>query len=159
MKKYAKIVSSIVVQTQPNEQDGFVEVDDNVICGMVQNGEIFEYPLKDLETIRILKLNEIKESFETESNKDIEYNGNIYHGGQQSGDSIKSYSDLQTLKGIDVFFVTDINKDPIQMTDSEIKDLLILIGDSVTDSFFNSQTKEKAINDAETIEDIELIQW
>ncbi len=42
--KYAKIVNNIAVQIQPNKETGFVEVDDTVVCGMVQNGDLFENP-------------------------------------------------------------------------------------------------------------------
>ena len=35
--KYALIVDSLIVQVQPNSQYGFVEVVDDVVCGMTQN--------------------------------------------------------------------------------------------------------------------------
>jgi len=57
--KYAKIENDVVVQVQPNKQDGFVEVEDSVICGMVKNGEIFEIPKKSDEEINQKRLNEI----------------------------------------------------------------------------------------------------
>ena len=42
--KYAKIVNGIVVQTQPNKQDGFIEVADDVVCTQIQEGELFVNP-------------------------------------------------------------------------------------------------------------------
>ena len=41
--KYAKIENSIVVQVQPNKQDGFLQVDDYVIAGMIKdkNGDYY----------------------------------------------------------------------------------------------------------------------
>ena len=31
--KYAKIVDGVVVQIQPNDEEGFIEVPDDVVCG------------------------------------------------------------------------------------------------------------------------------
>ena len=42
--RYAKIENNIVVQTQPNLEDGFIEVDDNVICGQIKEGNNFINP-------------------------------------------------------------------------------------------------------------------
>lgn len=42
---YAKIVEGVVKQTQPNEQEGFIFVDDNVICGqLLVDGEFINPP-------------------------------------------------------------------------------------------------------------------
>ncbi len=35
---YIKLVDNIVVQKQPNKDDGFIEVYDSVICGMLHDG-------------------------------------------------------------------------------------------------------------------------
>lgn len=35
--RYAKIENNIVVQIQPNKEDGFIKVIDNVVCGQVKN--------------------------------------------------------------------------------------------------------------------------
>lgn len=43
--RYAKLINDIVVQIQPNNQDGFIEVDNKVVCGMIKNGEVFENPV------------------------------------------------------------------------------------------------------------------
>jgi hypothetical protein len=42
--KYALIENNIVVQIQPNRQNGFIEVDRSVICGMIKNGDSFISP-------------------------------------------------------------------------------------------------------------------
>jgi len=34
--KYAKIESNKVAQVQPSPEDGFVEIPDNVVCGMIK---------------------------------------------------------------------------------------------------------------------------
>jgi len=35
---YVKIQDNIVVQKQPNDQGGFVKVDNTIVCGMVHDG-------------------------------------------------------------------------------------------------------------------------
>ena len=37
--KYAKIVNNIVEQIQPNSEAGFIEVADDIVCGMLDNGD------------------------------------------------------------------------------------------------------------------------
>jgi hypothetical protein len=44
--KYAKIENNIVIQIQPNEEEGFVEVSDNVFCGMELVDEKFIISLR-----------------------------------------------------------------------------------------------------------------
>lgn len=41
---WIKVENGVVVQKQPNFQDGFIKVSDDVICGMVQNGADFVAP-------------------------------------------------------------------------------------------------------------------
>ena len=43
---WVKIENNIVVQKQPYQEDGFVEVADTVICGMEQVGDSFVIPPK-----------------------------------------------------------------------------------------------------------------
>lgn len=43
--KYALIVNNKVEQVQPNSKDGFVKVEDNVVCGMVLNNGVYENPV------------------------------------------------------------------------------------------------------------------
>lgn len=63
--KYALIIDNIVVQVQPNEQEGFVEVSDDVACGMIKEGDIFVNPiitktLEEIEKEETIKLKEEK---------------------------------------------------------------------------------------------------
>ena len=47
---WVKIENNIVVQKQPYQEEGFVEVADNVICGMEQVGDSFIVPPKSFES-------------------------------------------------------------------------------------------------------------
>ena len=46
---WVKIENNIVIQKQPYQEDGFVEVADTVICGMEQVGNSFVVPPKTFE--------------------------------------------------------------------------------------------------------------
>ena len=46
---WVKIENNIVVQKQPYQEDGFVEVADSVICGMEQVGDSFVVPPKTFD--------------------------------------------------------------------------------------------------------------
>ena len=46
---WVKIENNIVVQKQPYQENGFVEVADDVYCGMKQDGDSFVIPPKTLE--------------------------------------------------------------------------------------------------------------
>lgn len=49
--KYALIIDGKVEQVQPNEEIGFVEVDDEVVCGMVKEGVNFIIPVQPIIVI------------------------------------------------------------------------------------------------------------
>lgn len=51
--KYAKIENNIIIQIQPNKEDGFVKVDENVVCGMIQNEDgSFSNPI--IEVVQVI---------------------------------------------------------------------------------------------------------
>jgi hypothetical protein len=60
--KYAKITNGIVEQIQPNQEDGFIEVSDDVICGQVDNGDgSFSNPAPTSEQLTAAKWAEYSE--------------------------------------------------------------------------------------------------
>lgn len=61
--KYALIIDNIVVQIQPNPQDGFIEVEDNICCGMIEQGITFVNPVfeKTPEEIEVERIQSIKQ--------------------------------------------------------------------------------------------------
>ncbi len=82
--KYAKIIDNIVFQVQPNKQEGFVEVDENIVCGMLKDGDEFVKPNATLEQAKTDKKQELTNAFNEESTKDVDVNGVLYHGGFDS---------------------------------------------------------------------------
>lgn len=47
---YVKIIEGVVIQKQPDEEDGFVYAPDIVVCGMIYNGSGFVLPEPDIES-------------------------------------------------------------------------------------------------------------
>jgi len=41
---YVKIKDNVVIQKQPNDAPGFVEVDEDVVCGQIKQGNVFVNP-------------------------------------------------------------------------------------------------------------------
>lgn len=60
--KYAKLKDNIVIQIQPNKERGFVEVPDDVICGMIKTADGFIIPevVKTIEEIQQEIINKVQ---------------------------------------------------------------------------------------------------
>ena len=62
---YAKITNDIVTQIQPNNEAGFTQVPDNVVCGMIKQVDgTFIVPATSLADIKAAKISEINASCE-----------------------------------------------------------------------------------------------
>ena len=46
---WVKIDNNIIIQKQPYQEEGFVEAPDNVICGMIKEGDSFVNPPETLD--------------------------------------------------------------------------------------------------------------
>ena len=57
--RYASIVENKIVQIQPNQQEGFIEVDDTVTCGMIRNEDgTFSVPPQTAQAVLNIKIRE-----------------------------------------------------------------------------------------------------
>ena len=69
--KYAKIESNKVIQVQPSPEEGFVEVSDNVVCGMIKgsDGTFVNPPIpqEQLDSQRIGEIGERLKEIDVES--------------------------------------------------------------------------------------------
>ena len=43
--KYVKVIDGVVVQKQPNAQEGFIQAPDDVVCGWLYDGTTFTAPV------------------------------------------------------------------------------------------------------------------
>lgn len=51
MTAFVKIEGGVVVQKQPNDEPGFIEAPDDVVCGMLFDGEEFSLPVIEPQII------------------------------------------------------------------------------------------------------------
>lgn len=61
--RYAQIIDGVVVQTQPNEENGFIEYDEaeiQVVPGMLYDGNDFSDPPVDLDALEFVKRSQAK---------------------------------------------------------------------------------------------------
>jgi len=62
--KYAKIINNVVTQIQPNIENGFIEVSNTIVCGMMQTDIGFEAP-KNILTPEQIKEENIQQTQKT----------------------------------------------------------------------------------------------
>ena len=155
--KYAKIVNNVVTQIQPNSQAGFIKVDNNVVCGMVEDNGTFTNPPETLEQAKATKLNQIELDYNTTDSEPITLNGTIYFGGSESAKSIRDYVDGNRLEGITTHNIWDINGTEKSHTDAEAKAVVIAIGDASSVNDFNKKNRKVALAIASTILEVEAV--
>lgn len=62
--KYAKIENGVVAQVQPNKDTGFVQVQDDVVCGMIDNSDgTFSKPEKNIDSLKQKALSKALDAF------------------------------------------------------------------------------------------------
>lgn len=54
--RYVKIENGVVVQKQPYPGDGFIEVSDDVVCGMTYDGREFSVPVPPVRVPRVVSM-------------------------------------------------------------------------------------------------------
>ena len=52
---------NVVIQTQPNEQEGFIKCDNYVVCGMLYDGDVFKAPEPEPASIQ-QQIDELEDS-------------------------------------------------------------------------------------------------
>lgn len=96
---YVKIVSGVVVQKQYSPADGFVEVDDSVVCGMLFDGVAYSIPPESLDDIKAAKLLELKTAADAVGVQPVVHNLISWHGGYESAMKIKGKVDMLEFGG------------------------------------------------------------
>lgn len=114
---------------------------------------------KDLENSKTEKYIEIKKDFTTQESESILIDGVQYQGGYNSAiklDSAKRLSESAGLNGI-VFY--DAQNNPHELLLKDANDIVVAIAGKYQKDFGKYQGLKVAIKDAETIEQVELIEW
>lgn len=110
--KYALIIKGVVEQIQPNKEIGFIEVDDEVVCGMIDSGlGIFTIPTITIQMAKEAKIQDIENAFNIASNLPITIGTKSYNGGKESASSIMAGVDLANLNLETSIQIWDINND------------------------------------------------
>lgn len=95
--RYAKISEGVVVQTQPNEDNGFVEYDEteiNVIVGMLYDGDNFTIPVTTVSKVLANRLTDVSDLFYSK------ISGGFPFDDPQQNPQVFEYSD-SSLKWLD----------------------------------------------------------
>lgn len=84
MNKFAKIENDIVVQVQPHDSEGFVEVADSIFCGLIHDGSAsyaegsFTSPSDSLETKISQKQHAAQNIYQEKINDGFTFEGNVF---------------------------------------------------------------------------------
>lgn len=114
---------------------------------------------KDLENSKTEKYIEIKKDFTTQESESILIDGVQYQGGYDSAiklDSAKRLSESAGAVGV-VFY--DAQNNPHELLLKDTNDIVVAIAGKYQKDFGKYQGLKVAIKDAETIEQVELIEW
>ena len=114
---------------------------------------------KDLENSKTEKYIEIKKDFTTQESESILIDGVQYQGGYGSAiklDSAKRLSESAGAVGV-VFY--DAQDNPHELLLKDANDIVVAIAGKYQKDFGKYQGLKVAIKDAETIEQVELIEW
>ena len=114
---------------------------------------------KDLENSKTEKYIEIKKDFTTQESESILIDGVQYQGGYDSAiklDSAKRLSESAGAVGV-VFY--DAQNNPHELLLKDANDIVVAIAGKYQKDFGKYQALKVAIKYAETIEQVELIEW
>lgn len=107
------------------------------------------------------KFNELKNKYEIEANKTINFQGNTFHGGLHSAYMAKGKSDMiARFKAANqevppyVLTFNNIDHDPITLDTESLQDLSMAIGMAYEDAFQRKANIKKKINSLQTIDEI-----
>jgi len=158
--KYAKIINNTVVQIQPNKEDGFIKIDDNIICGMVQNEDkTFSLPEKDIEQVRDLKKEELTNAFNEESTKPVEVNSIMYNGGFDSAIKLDAAKRLNETAGLTVVTFYDIDNKPNLLSIGDATVVIMTIGNKFQTDLAYYQDLKVQLAGKKLVNTIEALSW
>ena len=124
---YIKIDNNIVVNKRPNYQDGYMQVDDSIICGMIQNPDgTFSVPQPSLAEAKRKKCTEIDAERDRRQSLPLEY---TFPDGQIGHIQRRNQKDERNIQAVDAAAKTLVleenTTDTVHFTDQEnVKHLL-----------------------------------
>ncbi len=115
--------------------------------------------IEDIELIRASKLNDIKNIYEIEANKNVVYNEVTYKGGESSASAIAGAVDLAKALGETTAKIIDVNDDENLLSFEEAMKLSAQIAHQWREAFLKYKKLKRTINNEKDIEIIKQITW
>lgn len=159
--------NNVVIQRQPYQEQGYIEVNDYVICGMVlQEDGSFKIPSKTLTELKQEKIIEISQNNPANNHVTIDVdlaNGTqttlTFNGGDASAAAIKGGIELAQNLAETTVKVWDIKNKIYEFTFEEALVISATIGATWRNYMYERNNKLEAIENAATLEELELIKW
>jgi len=162
MKKcYVKLdENNIVKQKQYYNEDGFIEVDDNVTCGMLLNEDkTFSIPERDIEQIRIDKKQELTNAFNLESIKPVEVNSISYNGGFESAIKLDAAKRLNETAGLTEVSFYGIDNKPNVLSIGDATVVIMTIANKFQTDLAKYQSLKVELAGKKLVNTIEALSW
>lgn len=159
--KYAKLdKDNIVIQIQPNKEKGFIEVEDDVICGMIKTETGFTIPevVKTIEEIKAMKLLELEQIKDMEQDKSVLVRDLYFFGGRTNGQKYREAYDLALLNGLSSVIIAHTHGF-IEVEETYINEILREIGNATYATWYKFKQLESMVNNAKTEIEVESIGW
>ena len=148
-----------VIQVQPNAQDGFIECDDDVICGMVATNGVYEVPALTLAQAQAKQKSLIETAYQTAITAPIAYMSTTFQADNASQDIL-----VKVLVGMQVLGATpsgfawiDANNVAVPMALADLQGLYGAILTRGQIEFAKRLVAKNAINVATTIAEVEAV--
>ena len=163
--KYALIVNGIVEQIDIRLREGFIKVKNNIHCGMIYDdiAKTFSNPIKPeselLDDVKLIKKQELKKSFELESNKPVVVNEVNYVGGFDSAvklDAAKRM--LETALATEVTFF-DVDNKPNVLSIGDATNVILAIGSKYQTDFAKYQGLKVQVDSKLKVSTVNSIVW
>lgn len=157
--KYALIIDGIVEQLQPNKQDGFIEVADNIVCGMIQTDTDFIVPEIDLSSAKLNKKAEMRVKFNEVSVESVDVNGIIYNGGFDAALKLDGAKRLVELAGLTEVTFYGIDNKPKVLSIAEANTVILAISAKYQTDFAHLQELKVLIDSKQKVSTVETVNW
>lgn len=115
--------------------------------------------IEDIELLRVLKLNDIKNIYEIEANKNISFDEVIYKGGESSAKAIAGAVDLAKALGETTAKIIDAHDNENFLNFEKTMKLSTQIAHQWREAFFKYKELKREINNENNIEKLKLITW
>jgi|GEM_PF-2788580 len=156
---FVKVESGVVVQKQLQRQTGFIEVGDEVCCGMVSKpGGVFVAPDPDIETVRAIVRNDVRQGYETSCLLAVTALGIFWDGGFESAIKLDAAQRLNQAANLPDVTFFDSENQPHQLSFEDALEVIITVAATFQYKLAKKQALMRTIDSA-SAEDLLDIAW